>query len=757
MPPTRHRTYCRLCHCACPIDAEIEDGRVARVTGVRDDPLYHGYTCSKGRAYPAMHADPERLLQSRKRDADGRHVPISIEQAMDEIAERLTEILDAHGPRSVALYLGTQCAAHPATGALARAWHAGLGSEMYFTPITIDQPGKFVAQALHGVWKAPPQNFDRPDAIVLFGANPLVANHMGLPCSHPGRWLKEQRARGCELVVIDPRRTETARQADLHLQVRPGCDALVQAAMLRLLFDEGLVDEAFLAEEVEGVEALRAAVAPFEAERVAAIADVATADLERAARIWGRAARGYTVVGTGPNMNGPGATLIEYLALCMTTVCGRWLRAGDRVLNPGALIPPMSYKAQANPRRPAYGFGETLRVRGLRDSTAGLPTAALAEEMILEGEGRIRALVCVGGNPVNAWPDQARTLEALDAADLVVQIDARMSETARHADYVIAPRMPFEMPGMTLLVDGQSTLERGYGFPRPFAAVTPALVEPPPGSELIEDWELFYGLARRMGVDLFLGNKRGMQPVDMRRKPTSEDLFRAMTAGSRIAFDEVAAAPGGRVFEGEPVHVAPKDPGCETRLDVGHADMMADLTTLASDALGRTARRDGETGGSESASTRIRVPGAAGRAFRLLSRRTAEVYNSTGVELAGSVTGRPFNPAFLSPEDARALGLEPGDEIALLSDHGRIPAIVGIDRHLRPGVVSMSHGWGGAPDRDADVRRIGGNTNRLASTDAAWDRYTGIPVMSNLPVDIVVPDAAPGAPRQPARTPSRIG
>lgn len=724
MATTTRRTYCRLCHCACPVDADIEGGRVVRVRGVRDDALYHGYTCPKGRAYPAMHAHPDRLLQSRKRGADGAHAPIPVEQAMDEIAERLSAIVAEHGPRSVALYLGTQCAAHPATGALARGWHAALGSDMYFTPITIDQPGKFVAQALHGVWKAPPQNFDRPDAIVIVGANPLVANHMGLPCSNPGRWLKEQRARGCQLVVIDPRRTETARRADLHLQVRPGCDAIVQAAMLRILFEEGLVDHAFLADEVEGIEALRQAVAPFTAARVAATAGIAAADLVRAARIWGQASRGYAVAGTGPNMNGPGATLIEYLALCLTTVCGRWLRAGDRVLNPGALSTPMTYKAQANPRRAAYGFGTELRVRGLRDSTAGLPTAALAEEMILEGEGRVRALVCVGGNPVNAWPDQQRTLEALEAADLVVTIDTRMSETARHADYVIATRMPFEMAGMTLLVDNQSILQPGYGFPGPFAAATPALVDPPAGSELIEDWELFHGLARRMGIGLAIGNKRGLQPIDPERKPTSEELFRAMTDGSRIPLDDVAAVEGGAVFEGEPVYVAPKDPGCDTRLDVGNAEMMADLGALAESAIVSPSASDATSA-------------AAPRGFRLISRRTAEVYNSTGVELAGEVSGRPFNPAFLCPQDVAALGLAPGDEIALVSDHGRIPAIVEIDRHLRPGLVSMAHGWGGAPDRDPEVRSLGGNTNRLASTDAAWDRYTGIPVMSNLPVDVV--------------------
>ncbi len=708
------KTYCRLCHCACPIEAEVEGGRVVRVRGARDNDLYRGYTCAKGRAYPAMHADPGRLIESRKRGRDGGYEPISIESALDEIAARIERIVADHGPRSVALYLGTQCAAHPATGPLALAWHAAIGSAMNFSALTIDQPGKLVAQALHGIWKAPGQCFDRPGMILLVGANPLVANHMGLPCANPGLWLKRQRARGCRLVVVDPRETETARLADVHVRVRPGCDSLLLAAILRVLFEEERVDRDFLEAEVEGVEALREAVMPFEIDAVADVCGVEPEALRSVARAWGEAERGYAVVGTGPNMNGPGSTLLEYLTLCLMTVCGRWLRAGERVLNPGALVRPLDYKAQASPRRPAYGFGEPLRVRGLKNTVAGLSTAALAEEMILEGEGRVRALISVGGNPVNAWPDQTKTLAALEAAELVVQIDNRMSETARRADYVLATRMPFEMAGMTQLVDHQSVLQTGYGFPAPWAAVTPAIAEPPAGADLVEDWEIFYGLAKRMGVSPALG--QGV--LDLNERPTSETLFRHLTTGSRIPFDDVAAVEGGGVFEGEPVVVAPKDPRCDARLDVGNAEMMADLATLGRERLAEAS-------------------GVEPRGFRLVSRRMADVYNSTGTHLAADVAGCSYNPAFVSPEDAEALGLRPGDEITIVSDHGRTPAIVAFDRGLRRGVVSMSHGWGGSPDRDGEVAEIGGNTNRLASTTDAWDRYSGMPVMSNLPVDIL--------------------
>ena len=694
------------------------------MTGVPEDPVFHGYTCKKGRAYPAMHSDPERLLESQKRQPDGSFRPIDIEEAMDEIADRLLAIRDDFGTRAIALYLGTQCGAHPATGPLAYAWQNALGLEMSFTAATIDSPGKIIAQAMHGFWSAPGQELDRPDAILLVGANPIVSNHMGLPCSNPGRWLKDQRERGCQMVVIDPRRTETARLADLHLAVRPGFDAPVLAAILRTIFEEELQDQEFLDAEVEGVAELRRAVAPFDARIVAPAAGVEVADLVEAARIFGRAKRGYSAVGTGPNMNGPGATLIEYLALCLYTVCGRWLRAGERVPNPGVLLPDREYRAQAAPRQPAYGFGEKLRVRGLSDTAAGLSTAALAEEILLEGEGRVRALVSVGGNPVNVWPDQLRTVAALEKADLVVQFDNRMSETARRADFVIAGRMPFEMPGFTLLTDSFSRMLTAYGYAEPWAAVSPALVPPPPGSRLIEAWEVFYGLGQRMGLSLALAGESGSHPLDMERKPTSAELFEKMTAGSRIPLSQVAAKSGGGVFEGDPVYVAPKDPDCSERLNVGHTEILTDLADVAETIVG-----------GDATSSRTE------RRFRLLSRRDPNVYNSTGTGLQELIKSRGYNPAYLCRPDLAKLGLASGDRVRIVSDHGEIIGIVEVDDGLRPGVISMSHAWGATPDRDDAVRRIGSNTNRLMSPDRGWDRYSGIPTMSNLPVDIIaVPD-----------------
>jgi anaerobic selenocysteine-containing dehydrogenase len=304
-----------------------------------------------------------------------------------------------------------------------------------------------------------------------------------------------------QLVVIDPRRTETARRATLHLQPRPGEDAAIVASLLHVILAEGLHDAAFCEENASGLLALRAAVAPFTPEMVASRADVPAAQLREAARVFARAGRGVATAGTGPNMSGNG-TLFEYLLLCLNTLCGRWLREGERVANPGTVVPPFPAVAQAMGPWPAWGFGEKLRVRGFTNTAAGMPTTALADEILLEGDGRVRALINLGGNPVAAWPDQQKTLAAMKKLDLLVQIDIKMSATAKLAHYVIAPKHSLEMAGITLNQDYLALYGVGFGYPEAYGQYTPALTDAPEGSDLLEEWEFFYELAKRMELPL---------------------------------------------------------------------------------------------------------------------------------------------------------------------------------------------------------------------------------------------------------------
>jgi anaerobic selenocysteine-containing dehydrogenase len=374
-------SFCRLCHNACAILVEVEGGKAVRVTGDRSNPLFAGYTCVKGRAQPQFLRHPERLYHSMKRTADGSYRPIPVERAMDEIADRLKQILDHHGPRALAGYYGTMLMASVVITPLFTAFMDAIESPMRFTPNTIDKPGKMIAKALHGSWMAPPQGYHDPDVALLIGMNPPIS-YKGAPAGNPARWINDAIRRGMKLIVIDPRRTDVARRAFLHLQPQPGEDASIVAGLLRVILEEGLYDREFVAENVHGVDELRAAVEPFTSARVAARAGVADDDLVMAARTFA-SGRGYAVAGTGPNMSGPG-TLVEYLVLALDTLCGHYLQAGEKVRNATTLLPSMLPRAQASPPRPAFGFGEAMRVRGLTDTAAGLPTAALPDEILLD-------------------------------------------------------------------------------------------------------------------------------------------------------------------------------------------------------------------------------------------------------------------------------------------------------------------------------------------------------------------------------------
>jgi anaerobic selenocysteine-containing dehydrogenase len=725
MARTTLPSICRFCHANCGILVELEDGRPVRVTGDRANPAYHGFTCAKGRQLPALHAHPARLLHSLKRAADGGFAPIASPRAIDEVAARIASIVAEHGARSVALYVGTYSGPHPATIPFAIGWLLAAGSRMVFTAATIDQPGKSIANALHGRWLAGSHVFDESDAWLLVGNNPLVSISGGIPPANPARRLREARARGMKLVVIDPRRTEVARFADVHLQPRPGEDPTLLAALLHVVIREGLVDREFVSDHVTGFAELTAAVAPFTPEFAAERAGVPAAEIERAARVFGGARRGCGVAGTGPNM-APHGNLTEYLLLCLNTVCGRWRRAGERIANPGALLAKAVPVAQAQAPRRAFGYGEKLRVRGLANSAAGLPTAALADEILEPGDGRIRALICVGSNPIAAWPDQHKTRRAMEALDLLVTLDMKLSATSRLADYVIAPKLSLEVPGLSLSMEALEQTYVAMGYSEPYAQYTPAVAAPPPGSDLIEEWQFFYRLAQRMGLALRLYPTRpetgvlresgSAIDVDMAREPTTDEIFDALVARSRIPLAEVKRHPHGAIFADPPIVAAPADPATAQRLDVGNAEMLRELAEVA---------REG-----------ARAAEVAGRPFRLVSRRMPNVYNSSGRDLAALTRGRPYNPAFLHPDDLAALGVAEGDTVRIASDHASILGVAAAAPELRRGVLSMSHAFGDAPDRDGEYREIGSTTARLVDGAREFDPYTGIPRMSAIPVSI---------------------
>ncbi|WP_049785991.1 molybdopterin-containing oxidoreductase family protein [Sphingobium chlorophenolicum] len=310
-----HPSICRLCTAYCPIQVTVENGRATKVTGNPRAPLYGGYSCPKGRALPDQHYGEQRLLHSLKRGPDGFGA-IPSDRAMDEIAERLAAIIAEHGPRSVALYVGMGLVPFAASTAIAAGWLNGIGSPMFFTAGSIDKPGILIALAHHGMWQAGQPQFDTADAWLLVGINPVISKSPGFPGQNPGRLLKDMERAQAKLIVINPRVTETAKRAHIHMQARPGEDAAILAGMIRIILTEGLEDKDFVAANTQGVAALRDAVEPFTPACVAGRADISEDDLRAAARIFAAARNAGVSCGTGPSF-ATHSTLTEYLALCL--------------------------------------------------------------------------------------------------------------------------------------------------------------------------------------------------------------------------------------------------------------------------------------------------------------------------------------------------------------------------------------------------------------------------------------------------------
>lgn len=713
------QTFCRVCSNGCPLLVTLQDGRAISVGGNPNNEIWSGFSCSKGRSQPEQLYHPSRLLHSQKRMPDGTLRSISSDLLMDEVAEKLSAIRDSFGPESIAAYTGTWMGDSPANNPMMGALLDAIETSMRFDANSLDQTGKLAAQALHGSWQAPAQGFDRPEVGLIVGANPLISFQGGLPQGNPGQTLSNWRADGYKLIVIDPRRSDIAKRATIHLQPLPGEDPTVLAGLLRVILTEELFDHAFVDEHVQGLDQLRSAVSPFHPDRVAAIAGVDAHDLVAAARLFASAQRGYAVGGTGANMSGHG-TLNEYLLLNLATVCGLWLRAGDEVRNVPVIARSEPPRAQATAPSAPWTDHPPLSASGLLSSVAGRPVAGLVAQILSDSDQRVRALISAGGNPVASWPDQLKTAEALQRLDLLVHTDVKMSATARVADYVVAMKMPFETAAFNFLGEAAADYAPNYaGLSSPWAQYTEPVVEPPVGSDLLSFPELFYGIAQRMGLQLVLTAmlRYAVDPIvlNMSTMLSSHELLELCATGARVPLEEIRRHPGGAVFEVPPLVVAPKDPSHEGRFNVGDETMMAQLDTIAR--------------------SRTRADEAGEFPFRLIPRRMPGVWNSS---LHGSTVsrGRSYNPAFMNPDDLRSLGLTSGDTVEIRSRRSSIPAIVEADDGLRRGVVSMTHNYGGTPDVDPKFREVGSNTNRLLTIDSQLEPITGQPLMGNVPVNV---------------------
>ncbi len=693
-----------------------KSGRLIDARADQEDLQTRGFGCFRGRQAVGAHYGAARILHPLKRMPDESFKPISFDQAFDEIAGQLRSIIERDGADAVAGYMGTAGYFNAATQTLLSEWLTALGSPKYFAAFTIDQSAKLIAAERIGTWVPGLHPLAISDVALVFGANPLVSV-AAVDNRNPHKNLKEAKERGLKLILVDPRRTETAHLADIFVQPLPGEDAAILAGMLRIIFEKGWYDQEFCRRYVADLDLLRQAVAPFTSEYVARRADIPVGQLMEITKAFAcDAKRGCVSTSTGSNMSGY-SNLAEHLVAAVNYVCGRVVREGEQIGNPGFLRARHPVPAQVASATRSWERGPKSRIAGY--GTIGYGTirsqmlsGLLADEILLPGPGQIKALVNHGGNPLTAIPDQRKVARAFRSLELLVSIEPYMSATAKLSHYILPPKLTYERADLTRWLSERTT------YPTPYARYTAPIITPPEGAEVVEEEFVFWSLAKRLGVTLTCDGV----PLDMTIPPSTDDLLSIIARHSQVPLEELKRHPEGMFYDENPQFVEPGDPNSPARLTLMPDDVSAEVTAFLSERSS---------------------PGVVhsnGQIFthRMVTRRIRDRYNSFGRTVPDLKRRVPYNVAYMNPDDMSGMGIGSGDWVEIASDSGAIKIIAEADKTVRRGVVSMTHAFGdvlGDAGVD-DYFEYGVSPNLLISTDRDLQTINAMPRMSGIPINI---------------------
>jgi anaerobic selenocysteine-containing dehydrogenase len=722
---------CPLCEAGCGLELTLGGGGVSRVRGDADDVFSHGFICPKGASIGELHDDPDRLRAPLVR-VGGELRPASWDEAFAEIDRRLNAIWDEHGRQALGVYLGNPSAHNLGSLVYGRVLVKALQTRNLFTASTVDQYPKQLASALlfgSGATVAVP-DVDRTDHLLILGANPMASNGSLMTAPDMRGRLRAIRSRGGKVVVVDPRRTRTAREADEHHFIRPGTDALLLFALVHVLFDEGLDDLGALAEHVAGVDEVRELASAFAPEDVERACGIAAGEIRRMARELAAApsAAVYGRIGTTTQRFG---TTASWLVDVINVLTGNLDRPG------GAMFPRPAAGSPNTSGEPGRGRGARFgrwrsRVRGLGELFGELPVACLAEEIQTSGEGQIRALLTIAGNPVVSTPNSARLAAALDDLDFMVSVDIYLNETTRHADVILPGPSPLERSHYDLALLGFAVRNVANYSPPVLGTDVPqewvtllrlagiATGQGPDADVTAIDRFVAYEVARRQSADVSSG-LHGRDPdellAEVEPRVGPERILDLQLRGGphRITLADLEAAPHGidlGALEPRVPEVLRTPSG---RIELAHEAVVADVSRL------RAALAEPVDGG-----------------LTLIGRRELRSNNSWMHNLPTLVRGKARCTALVHPDDAARLGLVDGEEAVVRSRAGEIVVPVEVTRDVMPGVVSIPHGWGhDLPGVSLGVagEHAGSNSNVL-SDELVVEPLSGTAVLNGIPVEL---------------------
>lgn len=694
---TAYRT-CPLCEATCGLEITLTNGRATRIRGDRNDVFSKGFICPKGSTLIQLHDDPDRLRQPVVK-RDGQFVPVSWDEAFATIEAGMLPVLATHGRDSCGIYLGNPNAHNLGPMMFTRNLIGAMGTRNRFSASTIDQrPKEISASVMFGSVTVPVPDLDRTDLLIMLGANPYASN--GSLCTapdFPGR-LEAIQARGGKVVVIDPRRSETAVKADQHIAIRPGTDAHLLAAIAHVLLAEGLADVGQLADHLNGLDAVATIVHDFSPEVVAPICGVSADDIHQLAVDLAAApsAAVYGRIGTCTQEFG---TLASWLVDVVNILSGNLDRVGGAMFTRGAA-------GQASSKgKPGEGRGFTMgralsRVSGAPESLGEFPVTALPEEIETPGLGQIRAMVVVGGNPVSSNPNSARLDQAFASLDFMVSVDPYINETSRHATVILPPPTALQKSHYDLAL---------YNFAvRNVANYSAPLVARDNGQP--EEWEIMLRLAGIFAGEGYLG-----------------DLDTVVRSAARSILQSAVRDPYGNVFErdvDELDAMLGDRTGCERLLDVmlrtgpygdafGTIDGGLSLDLLIANPHGvdlgalepgripnllRTPSGKIELAPELLLADVPRLRESLSRSWNdtmvLVGRRHVRSNNSWMHNVAVLTKGRNRCTMQIHPEDAARLGIADGGQARVTSRVGEVVVAAEHTSGIRPGVISIPHGFG---------------------------------------------------------------
>jgi anaerobic selenocysteine-containing dehydrogenase len=711
-----HFRTCSLCEAMCGVRIETDGERVTSIRGDADDPFSRGHICPKVAALKDLHEDADRLRRPMRRTAGGWQ-EVSWEEALDEAAERLHAVQQQHGRDAVATYLGNPTVHNVGAMLFGPLLLRTLRSRNGFSATSVDQlPHMLAAHLMLGhQLLIPIPDIDRTHYFLALGANPLASNGSLMTAPDVKRRLREVQSRGGKVVVVDPRRTETAKVADEHLFIRPGTDALFLLALLHEVLAAG-PRLRHLEPFTEGLEALREMARDFTPERAALHTGIPAEVVRRIAAEYLAAPSAvvYGRVGTSTQAFG---TLCHWVINAINVASGNFDRAGGAMFTRPAFDIVGGPKALASSRG---GFGRwKSRVRGLPEFSGELPVAVLGEEILQEGEGRIRALFTYAGNPVLSTPNGGQLDRALASLDFMVSVDPYLNETTRHAHLILPPTTVLERPHYDIAFHALAV--------RNTAKYSPALFEKPPGA--MHDWEILLELQHRL---------------ERLRKGNGLSVRAKHQALKRIGPEGILAL--GLRFGPYGAGVKPFKRGL-TLSKLRRAPHGVDLGALEPCLPGRLATRDRTLQLAPQAFVqdveRLRAAFPADVQQRdgellLIGRRHVRDNNSWMHNVPKLVSGKPRCTLMLHPEDARERGLADGQLARVRSRVGEVSVPVELTEDVMRGVVSLPHGYGhkrAGVRASVAVEHAGVSLNDLTD-DQAVDALSGNAAFSGVPVTV---------------------